>query len=220
MRPMTPSSLYIPPAGFHPTRPWWGDPRYYEPLHETDGWTRRDGWYIYGNGYHWYASAPISIEIEGDTPEGPSAEELMEVIDAKWPLPSPPLRAGQVWLLEAQQSHTTALLNTTLEGLLRTARGLPCPAAVPGGDDCYGVEAYNPSHARAARIRFDLSMEHNLGGFSEYANGYTLGDQFITGRQAQELLLGNDYLIKAYLIADPVDPSIVPWTGARGKAGW
>jgi hypothetical protein len=180
-------------------------------------WVRQDGMMIYDNGYRWFSSQPNG---DVELPEGSSAEELMEAIDAKQPLPAPPLRAGQVWLLEARQVLTTALLNITLEGLLRTGHGLPCSGAVPGGDDSYGVEAYNPSHARAARIRFDLTLEHNIGGFSEYANGFTLGDQFLTGRQAQQLLLGDDPLIKAYLIADPVDPLVVPWTGARGKAGW
>ena len=225
MRPLPNNcKLFTVPAGMHGTRPWWGASSQMTNGEYEEGWTRRDGWQLYDNGYLIYSSAPLYESIVSETPEGKSYEEVMAIIDAKWPLPAPPLRAGQVWMLEAQQSWTTALLNTTLGGFMRTGerdRGQPGLLSVPGifpGDTMYGYEAFAQSNGRAnaerqaGRSGSTLDMI-GLGG------GYVLGDQFLPSHDAERFLLQEDPLIKAYLIADPVDPTIVPWTGCK-TIGW
>jgi hypothetical protein len=160
------------------------------------------------NGYEWYAAPPYDLEIEDDkVPMATArADELLAAIDAAFPLPPPPLRAGQVWLLEARQATHTALLNTTLGSFLRPHIS---------NDDSYGVGAFPPSEARINRIRGDTLVSGMRGGFSEWKDGYLLGDQFLPARVAEALLLHNDRMIKAYLIADPADPGFTVWTGAK-----
>lgn len=216
---MTSSSLFTPATGCHPTRPWW----FAGNSHKGEGgWTRCDGWEASDNGYAYYSSAPITADSDptAETPEGSSYEEVLAAIDSQYPVPPPPLRAGQVWLLEARQAVTTALLNTTMHKFLRTSEeearmGLRIPGLLPG-DTMYGVEAFDPSTARRTATIREGQMGGYLGGFNPYdQGGYLLGDQFLLGPDAERLLLGNDPLIKAYLIADPANPAFVVWTGAR-----
>lgn len=193
----------------------------------TEGWTRRDGWQLHDNGYRIYSSAPfdLNLPVGAETPEGTSFDEVMAAIDAKWPLPAPPLRAGQVWLLEARQAWTTALLNTVLGGFLRIGesdRGRPGALSVPGlfpEDTMYGYEAFAQSHARS-RAESDAKRSGSTLDMIGLGGGYLLGDQFLPAHDAERFLLGgDDPLIKTYLIADPVDPANVPWTGAK-TLGW
>ncbi|MDB4278598.1 hypothetical protein N9917_03215 [Deltaproteobacteria bacterium] len=222
MRPLPENcKLFAALTGMHHTRPWWGAGRDPSRSEGGEGWTRRDGWQLYDNGYRYYSSAPLSGDLM-ETPEAGSYEELMAIIDAKWPLPAPPLRAGQVWLLEARQAWTTALLNTTLHGFMRTSHTAPHPMlSVPGlfpEDTMYGYEAFAPARQRA-RAMDDASRRGMIDMIGMH-NGYLLGDQYLPGTDAERLLLGgDDPLIKTYLIADPVDPSIVPWTGCK-VLGW
>jgi hypothetical protein len=172
---------------------------------------------LYDNGYAYYSAAPLHLNPE-ETPEGTSYDEVMAAVDREYPLPSPPLRAGQVWLLEARQAVTTALLNTTMHKFLRTTEaevraGLRVPGLLPE-DTLYGVEAFAESEARRRAHRAE--DQHATMGFNPYEyGGYLLGDQFLMGPDAERLLLRNDPLIKAYLIADPADAKFVVWTGAK-----
>lgn len=217
MRPLTPTNLWTPTTGCHPTRPWW---RAGCELHDRSGWTRCDGWQATDNGYAYYSSAPISLDLDIDTetPEGTSYDEVLAAVDAAYPLPPVILRAGQVWLLEARQAVVTALLNTTMHKFLRTSNvdakmGTGAQGIFPH-DTMYGVEAFEGS---AARHRAWMEEQrHATMGFNPYDNGgFLLGDQFLLPDAAARLLLGNDPIIKAYLIADPADPNFTPWTGAR-----
>jgi len=216
MRPLSPTSLFTPATGCHGTRPWW----FAGSSNAGSGWTRCDGWEATDNGYLYYSSAPITGDSDpsAETPEGSSYDELLAAIDAKWPLPPPPLRAGQVWLLEARQAITTALLNSTMHGFLRVKEigGFP-GGSIPGllpGDDLYGVEAFAESAFR--RMWVAREARHAMMGFNHAEGpGYLLGDQFLLSHDAERLLLRDDPLVKAYLIADPVNPSFTVWTGAK-----
>jgi hypothetical protein len=218
MRPLT-SSLYVPPPLTLKGRPWWSSAEvegdgYYED--RSVQWTRRDGWTIHSNGYSYYVSPP-EYDPGREVPEGASVEVLAAAVDAAHPLPPPQLRAGQVWLLEARQAWVTALLNTTMQGFLRTSEETAAhlrPGGLLPGDTMYGVEAFanSPSRRRWA----DEEGRHATMGFNHALGpGYLLGDQFLLAHDAERLLLHDDPLIKAYLIADPVDPSKVPWTAAK-----
>ena len=218
MRPLTKTNLYTPATGCHGSRPWWY-------AGGTDcssdrGWTRHDGWEVHDNGYEWYACPPYDkteIPQEDLPPATARADEMLAAIDAKWPLPKPPLRAGQVWLLEARQALTTALLNITMGSFLNPCDpfGNTPPAHIKGHTEFYGVEAFLHSNERTRCIRGETLKGGGFAGFSEWSDGYLLGDHFLPARVAENLLLGDDPLIKAYLIADPADTCFHVWTGAK-----
>jgi hypothetical protein len=114
MRPFPDETTALTAPGRHPVRPWWGAGSEFG----GTGWTRSDGWQVTDNGYHYYSSAPSSLDLDFDTPEGKSYMEVMAFIDAKYPLAAPALRAGQVWLLEARNASTTALLDSIAHNFL------------------------------------------------------------------------------------------------------
>lgn len=214
MRPMTPTSLYTPPTGCHPTRPWWRSGLGRGGTSE-EGWTRSDDWEAYDNGYHYYTSSPVTAGMQTGTPEGSSYDEVLAAVDEAYPLPPPKLRAGQVWLLEARQALTTALLNTTMGSFLNPCDPFGNRGHVEGHAEFYGVEAFLHSNERTSCIRGETLKGGGFAGFSEWSDGYLLGDQFLPARVAESLLLRNDPLIKAYLIADPANLMFTPWTGAK-----
>jgi hypothetical protein len=82
MRKMPETNLYVPMNGRHPDRPWWRRSAV-SPVQ----WIRVDGRRVY-------------------------QEAETALIDRESPLPAPPIRAGQVWLLECRNATTTALLDT------------------------------------------------------------------------------------------------------------
>lgn len=212
MRPMPENPYYKPPEDTYAPRPWW---RRQSPAENS--WIRRDGWQISDNVDGWFASEPFNLigQVE-EIPRGLRFEEMMAHLDATHPLPAPPLRAGQVWLLCARQAWTTALLNSTLDGFLRP--GIIGHVEAPFPFEC-GVEAFSKSTAR--RVRAIEDQAGMLPGVNMLnMGGWLLGDQFLGNNEAEELLLGDHLDIKTFLIADPVDPSGVPWTGAKGEGGW
>jgi hypothetical protein len=217
MRPLPDNcKLFAVPTGMHGTRPWWGASHQMTHGEYTEGWTRRDRWQLYDNGYRIYSSAPHTLDLDSETPEGTSYAEVMEAIDAKWPLPAPPLRAGQVWMLEARQAWTTALLNTTLDQFLRADQSMGVLGRIPGFEQ--GREAWDKSTARRA---WAMEEDQHMPGLKHGSlPGYTLGDQFLTANEAESFLLrAGDPKVHVYLIADPVDPTNVPWTGSM-TLGW
>lgn len=101
--------------------------------------------------------------------------DVAAFIDQEDPVAPPPLRAGQVWLLEARNVTTTALLDIV---------GWTKPVWTGVG----------------ASVR--------------------LGGKDLTRTEAESLLLhGTDPQWKAFLIFDPLDPRVAPWTGAK-EDGW
>ncbi len=95
-------------------RPWWGAPVFLSPLVR---WKRNDGQVA----MHRDESGPVR------TPEQMEVEKAR--IDAEHPIPAPPLRAGQVWLLEARNAFTTYLVG----GGTRSAAWFPPYAGTQAG---------------------------------------------------------------------------------------
>jgi hypothetical protein len=218
VRPIPRNPYYQPPDGADPARPWWKAVQQPDTReHCGHRWERRDEWCLYDNGYRWYSSPPVDLDGSAAASEGQSYEEVMALVDANWPLPPPPLRAGQVWLLCARQSWITALLNTTLDSFLRPGPLQHTNSPIlPLG--C-GVEAFDKSTERRSKAIDDKAGM--LPGVDPLnMGGWLLGDQFFDEHDAEGLLLGDHPDIKAFLIADPVDPSVVPWTGAKGEGDW
>jgi hypothetical protein len=88
-------------------RPWWR-------LHGVAGASRRDGWHMqrrYQGGLDIFAPGDRAPRL--DRPMMAMREDALEVIDTEHPIPAPPLRAGQVWLLEALNTATTYLVGGT-----------------------------------------------------------------------------------------------------------
>ena len=68
-------------------------------------------------------------------------------------------------------------------------------------------------------IRDQWAREKRLaageGGLIQGDDGWLLGDRFLPAEAAEALLLRPHPQIKAYLLFDPLDPEMAPWTAAR-----
>lgn len=93
MRKMPKTDLYVPKNGTCPDRPWWRGP---------------DLRFV--GSQPWFSNGGVWVRVDGR--QVLQADEIA-LIDRESPLPAPPLRAGQVWLLESRNATTTALLDIT-----------------------------------------------------------------------------------------------------------
>lgn len=198
MKAMPESRLSPLPASAVRGRPWWTVVRqeYMDPdansIWQEAAARRRDG---------------RTVRVGAPQPDIPAALATEAArVDGEFPLPAPPLRAGQVWLIEAHngQTLTSAVLNTTLPGILVYAPG-------PGT----GIEADRdvPAFEMSLHSRAFLQREYRGMVAPVHCPGWVLGDRYLTQHNAEDLLLRGTWLnTRAYLLFDPVDPTCAPWS--------
>ena len=121
----------------HPLRPWWRKPR-------PGTWRRQDGKAHVQETFHQEFGGPAARRVRYETPEGPETaaldavvDDVLAEIDAKWPIPRPPYRVGQVWT-----SHTgsgVGVVATLFGGVLAT---VVRAAEAPPTFDCMRPETW------------------------------------------------------------------------------